>query len=89
MDPYLKNFTVDSYETKVAKTSTECNQILNDGLPNSLNIYHNNIRSIGRNFDELKIVLNQIDITFDCIILTETWSVTDCSLFCLENYHLI
>lgn len=89
MDSYLRNFSVDSYETKVAKNSADCNQILNGGLLNTFNIYHNNIRSIGRNFDELKIVLEQINISFDCIVLTETWNVTDCSLFSLENYELI
>ncbi|XP_026322030.1 uncharacterized protein LOC113233065 [Hyposmocoma kahamanoa] len=44
-----------------------------DPTRNSLKIFHVNIRSINRNFDELTLFLNRLDLNPDIIILTECW----------------
>ena len=56
-------FSVD--ETNI-KLSTCCDK-------NSLSILHVNIRSMSKNFEKLKLMLNECNYNFSIICLTETW----------------
>lgn len=47
-------------------------------------VFHINVRSINKNFDELLILLESLKDKFDIIILTETWKI-----HCLDNYKII
>ena len=38
-------------------------------------IFHHNIRSFNKNFDNLPIMLGEFETTIDVIILTETWFI--------------
>ena len=38
-------------------------------------IFHHNIHSFNKNFDNLSIMLNEIETMIDVIILTETWFI--------------
>ena len=42
-------------------------------LDNNLLVFHYNIRSYGKNEDNLLLLLRQIDHVIDVIVLTETW----------------
>lgn len=55
----------------------------------SFNLFHTNIRSVGKNFDELKLYLEQFETEFQCIILTETFKIIDESFFNIEGYNLL
>lgn len=55
----------------------------------NFNIYHNNIRSLFKNLNELKIYLSQFSFNFDIIVLTETWHLYDLTLLSIPNYDLI
>ena len=59
--------------TVVTNDVEQCKRTLQITGNNSLRILTQNIRSINRNFDELTILLQQLDIEFDIIILTECW----------------
>ena len=54
---------------------------------------HVNIRSIHKNFENLKLLLSKLNFTFRIISLTETWSKGECiennSFYQLENYLMM
>lgn len=44
---------------------------------NSLIIFHLNIISVNKNFDELCVILVSLTVNFEAIILTENWLFYD------------
>lgn len=91
MDPYIADFKLDSADTIVCEDIKQSLAVL-DNRGNRLNhfeIFHNNIRSLAKNIHELKVVLNQLQWRFDCVVLTETWNLTDLTMFALEGYDVI
>ena len=62
----------------------------NSSSPNHFSILHLNIRSIKKNFENLKLFLKSINFTFSVISFSETWldylSITRDSLYELPNY---
>jgi len=52
---------------------------------NSFSVLHHNIRSFGRNFDELSVFLDGINYQFHVLVLTETWFSTD-TVAAIEGY---
>ena len=62
-------------------------------LNDSFSVFHLNIRSMSKNFDAFKILLDQLNFTFKVIILTETWAldnqVSSNSIFRIPNYASI
>ena len=57
-------------------------------LPNSFSIMHLNIRSLSKNFKDLKSSLSLINHKFSVIALTETWAKPhNIDLFHLDGYH--
>lgn len=55
----------------------------------NLRIFHLNIRSIGKNLDELKVVLSSLNHTYDIIVLTETWKIVDVNSFHMSDFDII
>lgn len=51
-----------------------------------LKMIHLNIRSIGKNFDELVVLLEGLNQRFDLIILTETRNIEDLDLYSIPGY---
>ena len=52
-------------------------------------IFHTNIRSINKNFDNLLLTLNQYIGVFDIIVLTETWIVYNLNNFTINGYDIL
>ena len=52
-------------------------------------VFHTNIRSINKNFDEFRVVLSEVEDKFDIIVLSETWQIPDLSLYKLDNYNVL
>lgn len=88
MDQYLRD-----YEFKQTKTYAYYPDSIDKNFNNpneiSFNLFHTNIRSIGKNYDELKVYLEQFETKFQCIILSETYKVTDLSFFKMQDYDII
>lgn len=55
--------------------------------PTGLSLFHTNIRSINKNFNELQVFLEKIDVAFDVIALTETWNISNHNYFSLLGYY--
>lgn len=53
---------------------------------NCFQLYHSNIRSIVKNFDELQVLLYDLNMNFEIIALTETWMLKNYENFTLEGY---
>nr|CAI5837667.1 unnamed protein product [Callosobruchus analis] len=88
MDGYIRHYEDVNIKTTVTQTLTDCNEKLDRSTAN-FNVFHNNIRSISKNLDELKVLLHEISIEFQCIILTETFHIPNKELFELPGYTLI
>ena len=58
---------------------------------NHFSIFHSNICSLQGNFEKLELLLNDIELEFDIVALTETWNPVDSKLLftpgILEGYH--
>lgn len=55
-----------------------------------LNVFQANIRSISRNFDQLKVLLTKLNNSFDVIILSGTWNASTPLMFGIHDlkiYH--
>lgn len=52
-------------------------------------LFHNNIRSLQRNFEDLQILLCNINIEFDVIALTESWVLNEIEHINLINYDTV
>lgn len=51
-----------------------------------LKLFHTNIRSVSKNFNELEIVLYELETNCDIIALTETWYIENSENFVLNGY---
>lgn len=49
-------------------------------------IFHTNIRSIAKNFDELQIIVADSNLSLDLIILSETWNIDNLQFYHIEGY---
>nr|CAI5831122.1 unnamed protein product [Callosobruchus analis] len=52
-------------------------------------IYHQNICSLKKNLDEIKIMTKQMICEYDCMVFTEPFRILDASIFKLPMYELI
>lgn len=89
MNSFIREYSPVTISTYEVDTLSECEQIINLNKKNNFTLYHNNIRSLTKNLDEMKVYLSQISTEFDCFVFTETWQLQDISLFRLENYNMI
>lgn len=90
MNPYIRDFEIGNIKTYSLDQITEVNETLNVNNKNSnLKLIHNNIRSISKNIEEFKLLLQNCEVEFDFIVLTETWRISDISLFHIEGYSTV
>lgn len=82
--PELDNYSVNS-KTYVFEDLNTCNNYLCNTTAD-LKVIHMNIRSINKNFSEFCVMLQNFDIRFDVIILTETWLDIDVG-YDMEGYN--
>lgn len=88
MDPYIRDYCVNSIETVEVHNIQEYNDIQNS-LINNFEVMHLNIRSMSKNFDELCVFLSQFCKKFDVIVLSETFQIYDKNVFCIDGYQMI
>lgn len=88
MDNYIKDFTFNDIKTEHVANFIESNYVfsINNNTTN-FKLFHTNIRSVRKNFEELQTNLSQ-HIDFECIILTETFILDNPDLYYLEGYDL-
>lgn len=87
MNSFIREFTVSDVDTLTARDIDECNECMR--VKNGLNVFHTNIRSVAKNFDELQMCLEQFTGSFQIIVLTETFQVEDTKPYQLNGYDLV
>ncbi|CAG9828519.1 unnamed protein product [Diabrotica balteata] len=66
MDQYVRDFDLPTVDTYTVKNFSDCDDILRaNQFNNNFTLVHNNIRSISKNLDELKLHLTDITTSFD------------------------
>lgn len=89
MDDYIRDFEIlDTIDTITAKDVATANNLLSTQFLD-FKLFHTNIRSVNKNYDEFKILLEQIEGDFHCIILSETWQVNDTGLYNIPGYDIV
>lgn len=90
MDQYILQFDIKTIKTYTLNTTEECHDILKINKTNfNFKILNINIRSIKKNLEEFLIVLGNLQSDIDCIVLTETRTVLDVSLFNIPGYNIL
>lgn len=88
MDSFIRNYTHSEVETRIVDNVTAYNsEYLNQ--KDYIRLFHTNIRSVAKNFDELRVFLCQFFQPFQIIILTETFKVWDLQPYNIPGYDLI
>lgn len=87
MNQYIRNY--DFIQFRNSEIFPDCLDKHFIPLNDSFKLFHTNIRSISKNFDELKVYLDQFETKFHCIILTETYNAIDELYFSIHGYDLI
>ena len=83
---WIRDYETYTVETHDIHNIGECNNILKQNKLTKFNIFHNNTRSLTKNFGELNIVLTEFGNNLNCIVLTETFKVFDINLFNMPEY---
>lgn len=89
MDPYIRDVNCEPFNTLRLNLMDDINDLHTNSNSQKFSIFHQNICSMNKNLDKLKIFLHQLSFTYDCIVLSETFSIHDCNLFHLEDYDLL
>lgn len=86
MNNYLRDFEDEKVETIIMEDLSSCKKLLAD-KQNDFLIFHCNIRSLNKNINELKILLQGLGNNFKAIVLTETFFIQDVQLINLPGYN--
>lgn len=90
MDNYLKYFENKEINTEEVATAVQCSEIFGvNGKSVNFKIFHNNVRSLHKNLDEIKIFLEQQEYPFECIVLTETHKLLALEEYRMNGYDII
>lgn len=90
MDKYLRDFKDLTHNTYEIKNDHNFRSTMNQLLETkTFSLFHNNIRSLNKHYDQLTAFLSELDNDFSCIALTETWNSEENTFFNLENYQAI
>lgn len=87
MNTFIREYQNEPIKTEIVN-NVQHFQYTNS-LQENFKLFHINIRSISKNFDELSIYLSQFLIKFDIIVLTETYVVHDLSIFSMKGYDVL
>lgn len=89
MDTYIRDYKAINIDTFSTSDQLECKSMLNKTKNETFSVFHKNIRSLGKNFDELQVMLEGFDYCFDCIVLSETWRILNLNQYKLVGYDSI
>ena len=85
MDDHDSDFEVLNYNL----TPDSFDETLHQPISNSFSLTHVNIRSLGKNFDELSFLYDHtLKSKFDIICLSEVWNVRNTAMLGMSGYTL-
>ncbi|KAL3266054.1 hypothetical protein HHI36_010241 [Cryptolaemus montrouzieri] len=79
----------DKIDTSVFDSINDYNEMVALRYFNNFRLYHNNIRNINKNFEQLLVLLSGLKHRPDCIILSETFHIYDLDIFNIDGYDLV
>ncbi|KAK9882541.1 hypothetical protein WA026_021888 [Henosepilachna vigintioctopunctata] len=88
MDTFINQFNIEEFPTLSVERVEDLKAHIKDTKYKTLRVLHNNIRSAGKNLDEFKVMLKQIDVNIDVLVLSETWDIKDIGLLHIEGYKI-
>lgn len=83
MNQFVRDYKPLQKQTKIINPVADAKHLFKDTI---FSVFHNNIRSVSKNFQELEVFLSSYDNCFDCICLTETWKIDNINYFSLNGY---
>lgn len=90
MNNFVTNFEIPNVITEAVENPSQGNEVLRiNNVFNNFKILNANIRSIGKNIENLEVFLSNFDVPFECIVLTETWKIDNINFFHLDDYDII
>lgn len=88
-DPDINFFSSINFETQIFKIS-EAKTYLQQRVSNSFSLLNINIRSFNKNFENFKLMLQNLRFSFKIICVTETWCKNqNSSMFDLPGYRSV
>lgn len=87
MDTYIRDVTDTQIETHIFDDMGLKNFIAKNAC--GLHIFQMNIRSLAKNLDELLLLFDNCGISFDILMLTETWHIDDINLYQIPGYNAL
>lgn len=87
MNAYVRDMEPTKMLTNIAETQESCVHLLRKEVDcTNFALFHNNIRSVSKHFDELGIIVDQLEVELDCIVLTETFKIENKDIYQLSGY---
>ncbi|KAK9875458.1 hypothetical protein WA026_007853 [Henosepilachna vigintioctopunctata] len=77
MDTFINQFNIEEFPTLSVERVEDLKAHIKETKYKTLRVLHNNIRSAGKNLDEFKVMLKQIDVNIDVLVFSETWDIKD------------
>lgn len=86
MNPYIREYQESKYDTKIVEN---VDNFKHYGNPGELKLFHMNVRSIAKNFDELLTFQDYLSVNFDIIVLSETFQINNTEFYHMNGYRSI
>lgn len=84
MGTFVQEYQYYQFKNLHFSNVNDCRAKLNERQ--GLRFLHNNIRSVGKNFDDFQILLERLNCNFDLIAFSETWKLANHKNFELTGY---
>lgn len=85
MDSFIREYREDNYEVKIVE---DISTFQHNSMHGEYKIFHLDVRSIAKNFDEL-FILFIISLKFDMIVFPETFQIQNLEIFNISGYQTI
>lgn len=89
MNQFIRDYKFTPFLTQELDNFFEYDSQIQQSTLAHFKILHQNIRSLSKNIDQIKVYLNQIRSQFECLVLTETWKLEDINFFKLDGYDIL
>lgn len=83
----IREFKYEPYNAKICDSMIQLKKNWRENY--LLKMFHQNIRSLSKNFEQLQVYLKQTDEKLLIIMLTETWKINCLDLYVLDNYDVL
>ena len=87
MNSFVRDFKTNGVKAKEVNDLKDFVYTRNNYLRKNFSLFHCNIRSITKKFDQIITLLNSMLFPFDVIIFTEMWNIPNLNFFKIKGYN--